>query len=308
VKGIEFHPTESLVAVALLNGTVVVFDAKDLSIVRTICVDPQMPIRCVRWISSIGLLIAAGDNHAVSLFDHTTGSLIASRIDAHADYVRQIAIHPTKAEFLSCSDDQTINLYSIKSNEIVIMKRYEGHEHYVMDVKFNPADEGVTFASASLDCTIKFWELAIETSQFTLRGHEAGVNCIAFSSDRDKPYLVSGSDDFSIKIWDYRAQSCLETLCGHRGNVTALKFHPILPLLISTAEDETIIVWNALTFKHEKTLDNERGRGWCIDANANFIAIGQDRGLVLLKLESSEIHSGEISSACILVDDDAIPE
>ena len=71
---------------------------------------------------------------------------------------------------------------------------YEGHSHYVMQVKFNPKDSN-TFASCSLDNTIKVWGLNTSSPYYTLNEHKAGVNCLCYSPAGDKPYLLSGSDD-----------------------------------------------------------------------------------------------------------------
>jgi coatomer subunit beta' len=46
---------------------------------------------------------------------------------------------------------------------------FEGHEHYVMSLAFNPKDTN-TFASASLDKTIKVWNIASSNPNFTLEG------------------------------------------------------------------------------------------------------------------------------------------
>lgn len=46
---------------------------------------------------------------------------------------------------------------------------------------FNPKDTN-TFASASLDRTIKVWSLGNPTPNMTLEGHEKGVNCIDYYS------------------------------------------------------------------------------------------------------------------------------
>ena len=70
---------------------------------------------------------------------------------------------------------------------------FEGHAHYVMQVKFNPKDTN-TFASASLDRTIKVWGLTSATPYFSLEGHERGVNCIDYYPGGDKPYLISGAE------------------------------------------------------------------------------------------------------------------
>ena len=44
---------------------------------------------------------------------------------------------------------------------------------------FNPKDTN-TFASASLDRTIKVWSVGQPTPNFTLEGHEKGVNCVDY--------------------------------------------------------------------------------------------------------------------------------
>lgn len=46
-------------------------------------------------------------------------------------------------------------------------------------VAFNPKDTN-TFASASLDHTIKVWNLGQPNPNFTLEGHVKGVNCVDY--------------------------------------------------------------------------------------------------------------------------------
>lgn len=82
----------------------------------------------------------------------------------------------------------------VGSEECVERQTYEGHSHYVMQVKFNPKDSN-TFASCSLDNTIKVWGLNTSSPYYTLSEHKAGVNCLCYSPAGDKPYLLSGSDD-----------------------------------------------------------------------------------------------------------------
>jgi WD40 repeat protein len=44
---------------------------------------------------------------------------------------------------------------------------------------FNPKDTN-TFASASLDRTVKVWSIGQPTPNFTLEGHEKGVNAVDY--------------------------------------------------------------------------------------------------------------------------------
>lgn len=284
VKSVEYHPTEPILATALYNGTIQTFNTNDMSILKTIRVEANKPVRCVRFMPSFHWLIAAGDNLTIYCYDYNTGALVTSIPDAHNDFIRQIAVHPTQPLFLSCSDDSRVKLFRINSNnEISLERTFEGHDHFVMDVKINPKDPS-TFATASLDSKINFWGLTASTRRFTLVGHRGGVNCIEFFPGNDRPFIASGSDDYTINIWDYQTKSCVVTLSGHRENVTALHFHPIYPLLFSTAEDNMLLVWNTLTHETETALDYQKKRGWAIDIKDNQVAVGYDEGLVVLKI------------------------
>ena len=66
-------------------------------------------------------------------------------------------------------------------------------------VVFNAKDAN-TFCSASLDRTLKVWQLGSNQPNFTLEGHEKGVNCVDYYTGGDKPYLISGADDRMVKI------------------------------------------------------------------------------------------------------------
>ena len=168
------------------------------------------------------------------------------------------------------------------------MQVFEGHAHYVMMVKINPRDTN-TFATASLDRTIKMWGLSAGTPHFSLDGngcHEKGVNCIDYYPGGDKPYLLSGADDCTVKIWDYQTRSCLQTLEGHSHNVSAVCFHPRLPLIVGASEDGTVRLWHSTTYRPESTLNYGLERAWTVSPtyNANKLAVGYDEGTIVIKL------------------------
>jgi WD40 repeat protein len=86
------------------------------------------------------------------------------------------------------------------------------------------SSDGRQLATASLDLSIRLWDVATGRKLQTLQGHIARVTCLAFSPDGRR--LASGSDDTSVKIWDVENGRELFDLHGHSGAVSALAFSP----------------------------------------------------------------------------------
>ena len=163
----------------------------------------ELPVRCAKFVARKQWFIAASDDMRMRVFNYNTMEKI-KEFEAHADYIRCLEVHPSLPYVLSCSDDMTIKLWDWDRG-FDCTQIFEGHAHYVMQVKFNPKDTN-TFASASLDRTIKVWGLGSHTPHYTLEGHERGVNCLDYYPSGDKPYILSGADDRTVKIWDYQVR------------------------------------------------------------------------------------------------------
>lgn len=226
------------------------------------------------------------DDFRLRVFNYNTGEKVAD-FEAHPDYIRSIAVHPTRPFVLTASDDLTVKLWNWENNW-ACQQTFTGHEHFVMSVAFNPKDPN-QFASGCLDHTIKVWSIGQDVPNFTLKAHETkGVNYVDYYPLQDKPYLITTSDDGTIKVWDYQTKSKVATLEGHMANVSFAVFHPTLPIIISGSEDGTLKIWNSNTYKLEKTLNLGLERSWCIathpSGKRNYIASGFDNGFTVLSL------------------------
>jgi WD40 repeat protein len=89
-------------------------------------------------------------------------------------------------------------LSPLSAQEPKLQDTLKGHTNWVMSVAFSP--DGKTLASASVDQTIKLWDVATGKEQATLKGHTEVVFSVAFSPDGKR--LASGSKDGTIKLWD----------------------------------------------------------------------------------------------------------
>lgn len=88
----------------------------------------------------------------ISVYNYNTMDKVKA-FEAHVDYIRCLAVHPTLPYVLSSSDDMLIKLWDWEKGWICT-HFFEGHSHYVMHVSINPKDTN-SFASASLDHTVK---------------------------------------------------------------------------------------------------------------------------------------------------------
>jgi hypothetical protein len=105
--------------------------------------------------------------------------------------------------------------------------------------------KGGKLFSASLDKTIKMWDVADGTCKHTFEGHTDGVRSLAISDDGNR--LFSGSLDKTIKVWDLTTKNldCVDTLEGHKNAVSALVVKG--GKLFSASWDGTVRIWNLAT-------------------------------------------------------------
>ncbi|KAI6042200.1 WD40-repeat-containing domain protein [Pisolithus marmoratus] len=268
VKGTDFHPTEPWLLTGLYNGTT--FEVS------------TVPVRCVRFIARKNWFVAGSDDFQLRVFNYNTHEKVTS-FEAHPDYIRCLAVHPSASIVLTGSDDMTIKAWDW-DKQWKCIQVYEGHSHYVMNIAFNPKDAN-TFASACLDRTVKMWSLGSPHPNFTMDAHDKGVNYVDFYPGPDRPYIVTTGDDKTIKVWDYLSKSCVQTMEGHINNPSFAVFHPNLPIIISGSEDGTVKFWNSNTYRLENTLSYALERAWCVALrrDANEVAVGYDEGIVVIK-------------------------
>ncbi|XP_044714461.1 coatomer WD associated domain-containing protein [Hirsutella rhossiliensis] len=271
----------------LYSGHAYIWSYETQQIVKTFELT-DVPVRAGRFVSRKNWIVCGSDDFQLRVYNYNTSEKITS-FEAHPDYIRAIAVHPTLPFILTASDDMTIKLWDWDKGWKCVQV-YEGHSHYVMGLAINPKDTN-TFASACLDRTVKIWSLGSATANFTLEAHETkGVNHVDYYPHSDKPYLLTTSDDRTIKVWDYTTKSLIATLEGHTNNVSFACYHPELPVIISGSEDGTIRVWHANTYRFEQSLNYSLERAWCIayQKGQQGVAVGFDDGAVVVKLGREE--------------------
>ncbi|KAJ4851003.1 Coatomer subunit beta' [Turnera subulata] len=290
VKSVDLHPTEPWILVGLYSGNVCIWNYQTQTKEKSFKVT-ESPVRSAKFIARKHWIVTGADDKFVRVYNYNTMELIKD-FEAHTDYIRCFAIHPTLPCVLSTSDDKLIKIWDWEK-DWECTRSFEGHSHYVMQAVFDPKDTNF-FASASLDSTIKIWNLGSSTPVATLDGHSKGINCVHYFVGGEKPLLLSGSDDQTVKVWDYETKSCVQTLEGHKHNVTAVSAHPEFSIIITVSEDGTIRTWDAKALRPLSTLDYGLERVWAIGSleGSDKVAFGCDGGTIMVKLNGSN-HEGE---------------
>ena len=165
----------------------------------------------------------------------------------HTEWVNAVKLHPKSFTCYSCSDDTTIRMWDLRTNEC--LKIFRGHvgqvqkvipltiidvENLVVDPvpsdvtdgsqpqggnedeSGRALDESIPYPthllSCSLDNTIKLWDVRTGKCVRTQFGHLEGVWDIAADNFR----IISGSHDGLIKVWDLQSGKCMHTFQGSR--------------------------------------------------------------------------------------------
>jgi WD40 repeat protein len=127
--------------------------------------------------------------------------------------------------------------------------RLRGHGHLVVALAYSPG--GKRLATASLDKTVKLWDIETGKLQATLKGHSGAVNAVAWG--RDGRRLASGDSDGTIKLWDATTLKETASVKGHRNvaggpdstdGVSALSWNPDGQRLVSASRDGTVKLWD----------------------------------------------------------------
>lgn len=141
----------------------------------------------------------------VQLWDAGSGRLRAS-LRGPAPPIRAAALGPGgKWLAISVERENSVRRYEPESGKLLELA---GHRDFVSGLGFSP--DGARLASASMDGTLKLWDMATGENVATLPGHLQEATDVAFSPDGRT--LASVGQKQAIKLWDLAAMRELFSL------------------------------------------------------------------------------------------------
>jgi WD40 repeat protein len=147
----------------------------------------------------------------------------------------QVVRYSEDGRFLATAGgDGLVHLWDARTH--ALLRTFQGHTAGVTTLTFAPQDRLI---SASLDTTVRAWELSTGRQLFVRRGHEAAVRCVAVAPG-PKGIILSGGEDAFIYAWRSEQLQESEGYALHEGAVTSLAFSPQSGHLISVGQDGAV--------------------------------------------------------------------
>jgi coatomer subunit beta' len=70
----------------------------------------ELPVRTAKFVPRKNWIVTGDDDNKIRVFNYNTLEKVTT-FEAHGDYIRCIAVHPSLPYLLTCSDDTSIKLW-----------------------------------------------------------------------------------------------------------------------------------------------------------------------------------------------------
>ena len=102
MKSVELHPTEPWVLCNLYSGSIYVYNTQTQALVTSFEVT-ELPVRTAKFVARKQWIVCGADDMFIRVYNYNTMDRVRA-FEAHADYIRCVAPHPTLPYLLSSSD------------------------------------------------------------------------------------------------------------------------------------------------------------------------------------------------------------
>ena len=264
---VAFDPKSDVVAMAVEDGTVRLWDWRKKSIQETLEAH-----RGLVWVATFfrdgELLATAGDDGQLKIWSRAQHEPL--KVFEHSIAVRGVAIS-TEGKIFAGDRKGSLNVWSLDSSEPLASAQQPG-AIYVLAI----SPDGQTLATAGTDKVIRLFNANTLTQRLVLAGHAGPVYGLSYAADGKR--LASAGWDDTIRLWDADTGELLKSWNGQGGDIWSIVFSPTAPKLATANSDGSVRLWDAdkgkllatflghgtvvhtVSFNHDGTLLGSGGR------------------------------------------------
>ncbi|CAH0551749.1 unnamed protein product [Brassicogethes aeneus] len=337
VTCVRISPQGSLFASASVDGTAVLWNLHFSKKLFTMTQVNGDSIRVCSFAPDSSILVTAGDNGAICVWDLVHKSLIRTLIQ-HEGTTQSLAFTPDSQYLVSACTLQVVRVWYVQdlvdttndtnctsvakldnaldmgvfcidvSKHVKIDENSPLIKHYKLAICGNSNEIKIwTITSKSFSKTKLSTANEVSLDYYdTYDGHSSSVTCIKYSNNG--AYLISSSLDKLVKIWNAEDGRCMATLQGHSRYVNCTAISKDSSLIVSGSNDKMLIIWNingTLTtdselFHQEISVSNLIGQPQELQM-VQFSETGDNEAKLIEKID--DIADGAINSCCFFGND-----
>ena len=240
VESAVFSPDGTMILTAAWDHTARLFNADSGQEIAKL---PHAGrVACAVFNTPGSRVVIAGWDGTARVWDTTTHLPIGRPMSHGPGHtIRRAVFSHDGTKVVTSSLDRTVRIWNAETGEAKCDPLL--HRDMVWSVATSPT--GQVAASASIDGTVRLWELTDGAEGSPVGGplvHDAGVETVAFSNDGN--WIVTASRDNAVRIWDVRSGQLIREPMHHDDFALYAFFSPDGSRVLSTGRDGAAYLWS----------------------------------------------------------------
>ncbi|MBP0021629.1 MAG: serine/threonine protein kinase [Cyanobacteria bacterium SBLK] len=251
VCALAFHPNGKILASGGADRVIRFWDADTGTSQFKVLKGHSSIITAIVFQPQTNLIISCSWDYRICFWNYEEE---LAEIEAHAGWIKTLAITRSSQLLASGSADKTVKLWDVNTRKL--KQTLWGCEGEIRSLVFNP--KGNLLMGSGTDRVIRIWEIDRSRTRQILQGHTGAVNALVTSPSGR--ILFSSGEDRTIKIWDLQQGKLQRELQGHTDSIETLAMNSEGNLLVSGGSDRIVRIWHPGTGQllHELA-DHEAG-------------------------------------------------
>jgi WD40 repeat protein len=160
------------------------------------------------------------------------------------------------------------------------MRQFEGHTDAVARLALSP--DGKQLLTASIDKTIRLWDIANGRELQNFGGQTGGVYTVLFMPDGVR--ALSGGEDKAVHLWDLKDGHEIRSFVGHTQHIYRVAVTPDGKIAASCGPDDVAFLWDVETGKEVRRLQSDNGgtNAVAFSPDGKVLATGSFHGPICL--------------------------